>query len=71
LDSLPKEEPKPLTTSGLKSGGGGSGGEGGDQKPRIDVVEDKEDESNDHQVKIAMPFSLKKQLVEDWERTTR
>jgi hypothetical protein len=27
--------------------------------------------SNDPQVKLAMPFTLKKALVDDWEKVTR
>ncbi|CAM9432310.1 unnamed protein product [Ectocarpus fasciculatus] len=41
------------------------------KRARVDVKKDTEDDSGVTEVKVAMPFTLKKQLVTDWEHVTQ
>jgi len=53
---------------GKKEGGGGGEGSTVLTDPDVEPVVER---ANDPQVKLAMPFTLKKQLVDDWEMVTR
>lgn len=41
------------------------------KKRKIDPTQETEDDSCDAQVRIPLPFALKKQLVDDWENVTQ
>eukprot|EP00903_Cladosiphon_okamuranus_P007568 g7342.t1 len=41
------------------------------KRARVDVKRDTEDDTGVAEVKVAMPFTLKKQLVTDWENVTQ
>eukprot|EP00611_Tribonema_gayanum_P030352 TRINITY_DN840_c1_g1_i1.p1 TRINITY_DN840_c1_g1~~TRINITY_DN840_c1_g1_i1.p1 ORF type:complete len:335 (-),score=139.47 TRINITY_DN840_c1_g1_i1:76-999(-) len=72
--------PKAAVRKSISGGGGGGsagegdgGGDGGAarKKPRIDTKAATEDDSELAQIKLPIPFTLKRQLVQDWENVTQ